>query len=179
MTYSINIINREQCHLIQQDSEGKEIIQDISLKTFFETAQALGFFPEGQNFENDSCIVVWDFYGVEKSVHRSYTSMLENDCFGTEDLEKIIMSFFETFPEKIYWIQANKIEVLHRTPKTESIHENWRLYKTTKGITQHIEKGFIDVEWSEFQTNQKTALEMLLKQLEGQVLVVKNQLENL
>lgn len=48
MTYSLNIINRECCHLIQQDSEGKEIIQDITLKTFFETAQSLGFFQRGR-----------------------------------------------------------------------------------------------------------------------------------
>ncbi len=179
MTYSINIINHECCHLIQQDSEGKVIIQDIELKTFFETAQSLGFFPEGQDFEDDSCIVVWDFYGVEKSVHRSYTSMLEADCFGTEDLETIIKSFFDTFPEKVYWIQANKIEVLRRTPKTASVDEKWRIYATTTGTTRHIHQGFLDTEWSEYQTNQKTALEMLLKQLQGQVMVVKNQLESL
>jgi hypothetical protein len=39
--------------------------------------------------------------------------------------------------------------------------------------------SFLDTEWSEYQTNQKTALEMLLKQLEGQVLVVKNRIESL
>lgn len=179
MTYSINIINREYCHLIQQDSEGKEIIQYITLKDFFEKAQELGFFTEGQDFEPESCLVVWDFYGVEKSVHRSYKSMLEADCFGTEDLEEIIASFFETFPEKLYWIKANNVEVLHRTPRRDCDGKNWRLYTTTTGETRHIEKGFIDTEWSEFQTSKKTALEMLLKQLEGQVLVVKNQLENL
>lgn len=179
MTYSINIINRECCHLIQQDSEGKEIIEDITLKTFFETAQSLGFFPEGQDFEDESCLVVWDFYGVEKSVHRAYASMLEADCFGTEDLETIIKSFFDTFPEKVYWIQANKIEVLRRTPKAASVDEKWRIYATTTGTTRHVHQGFLDTEWSEYQTSQKTALEMLLKQLQGQVMVVKNQLENL
>jgi len=179
MIYSINIINQEQCHLIQQDSEGKEIIRDIALKTLFETAQSLGFFPEGQDFENSLCCIRFDLYGDTVEKIRTYESLLQADCFGTEDLETIIKSFFETFPEKIYWIQANKIEVLHRTQKTKSLHENWRLYKTTKGITQHIEKGFIDTEWSEFQTSKKTALEMLLKQLEGQVLVINHQLENL
>ena len=179
MTYSINIINRECCHLIQQDSEGKEIIQDITLKTFFETAQSLGFFPEGEYFEADSCDVRFDFYGVENSMARSYQSMLEADCFGAEDLETIIKSFFDTFPEKAYWIQANKIEVLRRTPKTASVDEKWRIYATTTGTTRHIHQGFLDTEWSEYQTNQKTALEMLLKQLEGQVVFVKNQLESL
>jgi len=179
MTYSINIINRECCHLIQKDSEGKEIIQDITLKTFFETAQALGFFPEGQDFEDANCFLVFDLYGVEHTANRTYHSMLEADCFGTEDLEKIIQSFFDTFPEKIYWIQANKIEVLRRTPKTASVDEKWRIYATTTGTTRHVHQGFIDTEWSEYQTNQKTALEMLLKQLQGQVLVVKNQLESL
>lgn len=179
MTYSLNIINRECCHLIQQDREGKEIIQDITLKTFFETAQALGFFPEGQDFEDANCFLVFDLYGVEHTANRTYHSMLEADCFGTEDLEKIIQSFFDTFPEKIYWIQANKIEVLRRTPKTASVDEKWRIYATTTGTTRHVHQGFIDTEWSEYQTNQKTALEMLLKQLQGQVLVVKNQLESL
>lgn len=179
MTYSINIINRECCHLIQQDSEGKEIIRDIALKNFFETAQSLGFFPEGQDFENDFCIVVWDFYGVEKSVHRTYTSMLDNDCFGTEDLEKIIQSFFDTFPEKIYWIKANAIEVLHRTPQRDFDGKDWRLYTGTTGTEKHLHSGFIDTEWSEYQTNQKKALGMLLKQLQGQMLVIKNQLESL
>lgn len=177
MTYKI--ISRSCCHLIQQDSEGKEIIQDVTLQTFFEIAQSLGFFPEGQDFQEDSCLVVWDFYGEEKSVHRAYQSMLEADCFGTEDLEKIIQSFFDTFPEKVYWIQANKIEVLHRTPKTSNVNEKCRIYSTTTGTTRHVHQGFLDTEWSEYQTNKKTALEMLLKQLEGQVLVVKNQIENI
>jgi hypothetical protein len=176
MTYSINIINRECCHLIQKDGEGKEIIQDIELKTFFEKAQELGHFPEGQDFEDDSCLVVWDFYGVE-SVHRSYQSMLEADCFGTEDLEKIIESFFETFPEKIYWIKANNVEVLHRTQRRDCDGKNWRLYTTTTGETRHIETGFIDTEWSEFQTSQKVAIEMLIKQLEGRIKVLKHRLE--
>lgn len=179
MTYSLNIINRECCHLIQQDSEGKEIIQDIALKTFFETAQSLGFFPEGQDFGDSVCTVVFDFYGDEVSKFRTYQSMLEADCFGTEDLETIIKSFFDTFPEKIYWIKANAIKVLHRTPQRDCDGKDWRLYTTTTGIEKHIHSGFIDTEWSEYQTNQKTALEMLLKQLQGQVAVVKNQLESL
>lgn len=179
MTYSINTINHECCQLIQQDSEGKEIIRDITLKTFFETAQAMGFFPEGHDFEDRACNVTFDFYGLERTVTRDYGSMLYNDCFGTEDLVEIIMSFFETFPEKIYWIKSYSIEVLHRTPKRDFEGENWRLYTTTNGVSRHLEKGFIDTEWSEFQSNKKTALQMLLKQLEGQVLVVKNQLENL
>jgi len=179
MTYSINIINRKQCHLIQHHTEGIAPSKEVSLKTFFETAQSLGFFPEGQDFEDDSCLVVWDFYGVEKSVHRTYASMMDNDCFGTEDLETIIKSFFDTFPEKIYWIKANAIEVLHRTPQRDCDGKDWRLYTTTTGTEKHLHRGFIDTEWSEYQTNQKTALEMLLKQLQGQVLVVKNQLESL
>lgn len=180
MTYSINIINREQCHLIQQDSEGKEIIQDIALKTFFETAQALGFLPEAQDFDDDACVIVFDFYGIEKSVQRTYASMMiDNDCFGSEDLETIIKYFFDTFPEKVYWIKSGAIEVLHRTPQRDCDGKDWRLYKTTTGTEKHIHSGFIDTEWSEYQTNQKTALEMLLKQLQGQVAVVKNQLESL
>lgn len=177
MTYSINIINLEQCHLIQQDSEGKQEIKDISLKDFFEQAHSLGFFPEGKDFENDSCLVVWDFYGVEKSVKRSYTSMLEADCFSTEDLQEIITSFFETFPEKLYWIKANNVEVLHRTPRRECDGKNWRLYATTAGETRHIETGFIDTEWSEFQTSQKVAIEILIKQLEGHIKVLNHRLE--
>ena len=179
MTYSINIINRECCHLIQQDSEGKEIIRDIALKNFFETAQALGFFPEGEYFEADCCDVRFDFYGVENSMARSYQSMLEADCFGTEDLETIIKSFFDTFPEKVYWIKANAIEVLHRTPQRDCDGKDWRLYTTTTGTTKHLHSGFIDTEWSEYQTSHKTALEMLLKQLQGQIMVVKNQIESL
>ena len=179
MTYSINIINRECCHLIQQDSEGKEIIQDITLKTFFETAQNMGFISGASYMEEDSCIITFDFYGVEKSVHRTYQSMLEADCFGTEDLETIIKSFFDTFPEKVYWIKANATEVLRRTPQRDCDGNDWRLYVTTTGIEKHLHRGFIDTEWSEYQTNQKTALEMLLKQLEGQVVFVKNQLESL
>lgn len=164
---------------MQQNSEGKETILDITLKEFFEAAQSLGFFPEGKNFEDDNCDVVFDFYGEEKTVVRSYASMLEAECFGTEDLETIIKSFFDTFPERVYWIQSNKIEVLYRTPKTASIDEKWRIYKTTTGTTRHIHQGFLDTEWSEYQTNHKIALEMLLKQLQGQVLVIKNQLESL
>ena len=179
MTYSINIINLEQCHLIQQDSEGKEIIQDIALKTFFEKAQELGFLPEAQDFDDEACVIVFDFYGIEKSVQRTYASMMDNDCFGTEDLETIIKSFFDTFPEKVYWIKANATEVLHRTPQRDCDGKDWRLYATTTGSTRHLHRSFIDTEWSEYQTNQKTALEMLLKQLQGQVLVVKNQLESL
>ena len=179
MTYSINIINSECCHLIQQDSEGKEIILDITLKAFFETAQSMGFFQEGQDFEDDSCLVVWDFYGVEKSVYRSYQSMLEADCFGTEDLKKIIESFFETFPEKLFWIKANNVEVLHRTPRRDCDGDKWRLYTTTAGETRHIETGFIDTEWSEFQTSQKVAIEILIKQLEGHIKVLQHRLENL
>ena len=179
MTYSINIINRECCHLIQQDSEGKEIIQDVTLKKFFETAQRLGFFPEAQDFESSTCLISFDFYGETVERYRLYESLIQADCFGTEDLEAIIKSFFDTFPEKIYWIQANKIEVLRRTPKTASVDEKWRIYATTTGTTRHVHQGFLDTEWSEYQTNQKTALEMLLKQLQGQVLVVKNQLERL
>ena len=179
MIYSIKYSNQVECQLIQQDSEGKEIIQDITLKTFFETAQSLGFFPEGENFAKTSCLVVWDFYGEVKSVYRSYTSMLEADCFGTEDLETIIKSFFETFPEKVYWVKANAIEVLHRTPERDCDGSKWRLYVTANGEqSRHIYMSFLDTEWSEYQTNQKTALEMLLKQLEGQVLVVKNRLES-
>ena len=162
-----------------QENDGVETSKGITLKTFFETAQNIGLFPEGKNFDAVYCDVTFDFYGEEKTIVRSYASLLEADCFGTEDLEKIIVSFFDTFPEKIYWIQANKIEVLHRTPKTASVDEKWRIYATTTGTTRHVHKGFLDTEWSEYQTNKKTALEMLLKQLEGQVLVVKNQLENL
>ena len=179
MTYSINTINHECCHLIQQDSEGKEIIQDITLKSFFETAQALGFFPEGHDFEDRACDITFDFYGLERTVTRDYGSMLIADCFGTEDLEAIIKSFFDTFPKKIYWIKANAIEVLHRTPQRDCDGKDWRLYVATTGTEKHLHRGVIDTEWSEYQTNQKTALEMLLKQLQGQVLVVKNQLESL
>lgn len=179
MTYSLNIINRECCHLIQQDSEGKEIIQDITLKKFFEAAQSLGFFSGGRNFEDTECDVFFDFYGTERSLARGYQSMLEADCFGIEDTETIIKSFFDTFPEKIYWIKANAIEVLHRTPQRDCDGKDWRLYVTTTGTEKHLHRGFIDTEWSEYQTNQKTALEMLLKQLQGQVAVVKNQLESL
>lgn len=177
MTYSINIINHEQCHLIQQDSEGKEIIKDISLKTFFETAQALGFFPEGHDFEDRSCDVTFDFYGLERTVTRDYGSMLTADCFGTEDLETIIKSFFDTFPQKLYWIKANSIQTLTALPMTEN--SEWRTYVATSGESKHLHKSFINTEWSEYQTSKKTALEMLLKQLEGQVMVVKNQLESL
>ena len=179
MTYSIKYSNQVECQLVQQDSEGKEVIQDITHEDFFKTAQQLGFFPEGENFAKTSCLVVWDFYGEVKSVHRSYTSMLEADCFGTEDLETIIKSFFDTFPKKVYWIKANAIEVLHRTPQRDCDGKDWRLYVATTGTEKHLHRGFIDTEWSEYQTNQKTALEMLLKQLQGQVLVVKNQLESL
>jgi hypothetical protein len=180
MFYSINIINRECCHLIQQDSEGKEIILDITLKTFFETAQSLGFFPEGKDFEDDNCDVVFDFYGDERAVNRTYASMMDNDCFGTEDLETIIKSFFDTFPERVYWIKCNNIEVLHHTPERDCDGSKWRLYVTANGEqSRHIYMSFLDTEWSEYQTNQKTALEMLLKQLEGQILVVKNRLESL
>lgn len=177
MTYSINIINRERCHLIQQNGEGKEIIKDITLKTFFETAQRLGFISGASYMEEDSCIITFDFYGVEKSVHRTYASMLEADCFGTEDLETIIKSFFDTFPEKVYWIKAHAIEVLHRTPQRDCDGKYWRLYTTTTGTENHLHRGFIDTEWSEYQTNQRTALEMLLKQLQGQVIFIKAQLE--
>jgi len=177
MTYSINIINLEQCHLIQQDSEGKEIIQDIALKTFFEKAQELGFLPEAQDFDDEACVIVFDFYGIEKSVQRTYASMMDNDCFGTEDLQEIIASFFETFPEKLYWIKANNVEVLHRTPRRECDGKNWRLYATTAGETRHIETGFIDTEWSEFQTSQKVAIEILIKQLEGHIKVLNHRLE--
>lgn len=176
MTYSIN---KDLGYVIQQDNEGKQEIKDIGLMDFFEAAQSLGFFPEGRNFNSDYCDVTFDFYGVEKTITRTYTSMLEADCFGTENLETIIKSFFDTFPEKIYWIKANAIEVLHRTPQRDCDGKDWRLYATTAGSTSHLHKSFIDTEWSEYQTNQKTALEMLLKQLEGQVLVVKNQLESL
>lgn len=177
MIYSINIINRECCHLIQQDSEGKEIIQDIALKDLFEKAQELGLFAEGHYFESDSCLVIWDFYGVEKSVHRSYQSMLEADCFGSEDLEKLIASFFETFPEKLYWIKANNIETLHLTPRRDCDGDKWRLYTTVNDETRHIHIGFIDTEWSEFQTSQKTAIEILIKQLEGHLKVLNHRLE--
>lgn len=177
MIYSINIINRECCHLIQQDSEGKEIIQDIALKDLFEKAQELGFFPGGEYFEDDICDVRFDFYGIENSMSRSYQSMLEADCFGTEDLEEIIASFFETFPEKLYWIKANNVEVLHRTPRRDCDGDKWRLYTTTTGETRHIETGFIDTEWSEFQTSQKIAIEILIKQLEGHINVLKHRLE--
>ena len=179
MTYSINIINHECCNLIQQDSEGKEIIQDITLKTFFETAKALGFFPEGHDFEDQACDVTCDFYGLGRTVTRDYRSMLYNNCFGIEDLEKIIQSFFDTFPEKVYRIKANAIEVLHRTPQRDCDGNDWRLYTTTTGTKDHLYRGFIDSEWSEYQTNQKTALEMLLKKLQGHLLVVKHQLESL
>ena len=179
MTYSLNIINRQMCHLIQQDGEGKESTHSVSLKSFFEAAQNLGFLPEAQDFDFDSCVIVFDFYGIEKSVKRTYVSMMDNDCFGTEDLEKIIQSFVDAFPEKIYWIKANVIEVLHRTPQRDCDGKDWRLYTTTTGTEKHLHSGFIDTEWSEYQTNQKLALEMLLKQLQGQVLVVKNQLESL
>lgn len=182
MTYSYQIQDASTILLIQEFGEGKdnqENTKEISLKDFFEAAQRLGFFPEGHDFLDTMCDITFDFYGKSITKNRSYQSMLEADCFGTEDLENIIKSFFDTFPEKVYWINANKIEVLHRTPKTTILHEKWRLYKTTKGITQHIEKGFIDTEWSEFQTSKKAALEMLLKQLEGQVSAVKNQLKSL
>lgn len=179
MIYSINIINQEQCHLIQQDSEGKEIIRDIALKTLFETAQSLGFFPEGQDFENSLCCIRFDLYGDTVEKIRTYESLLQADCFGTEDLETIIKSFFDTFPGKIYWIKANAVEVLHRTPQRDCDGKDWRLYTTTTGTKKHLHKSFIDTEWSEFQTSKKTALEMLLKQLEGQVLVINHQLENL
>ena len=180
MTYSINIINHECCHLIQQDSEGKEIIQDITLKTFFEKAQELGFFPEGHDFEDHECDITFDFYGLDRTMTREYSAMLEADCFGTEDLETIIKSFFDTFPERVYWIKCNNIEVLHRTPERDCDGSKWRFYVTANGEqSRHIYMSFLDTEWSEYQTNQKTALEMLLKQLEGQVLVVKNRIESL
>lgn len=177
MTYSINIINQEQCHLIQQDSEGKEIIQDIALKTFFQKAQELGFFPEGHDFDDRACDVTFDFYGLDRTVTRDYGSMLYNECFGTEELQQIIASFFETFPEKLYWIKANNVEVLHRTPRRECDGKNWRLYTTTTGETRHIETGFIDTEWSEFQTSQKAAIEILIKQMEGHIKVLNHRLE--
>ncbi len=174
MAYSIN---KDLGYIIQQDSEGKQEIKDIGLMDFFEAAQSLGFFPEGRNFNADYCDVTFDFYGVEKTITRSYASMLEADCFGTEDLETIIKSFFDTFPEKIYWIKANNVEVLHRTPRRECDGKNWRLYTTTAGETRHIETGFIDTEWSEFQTSQKVAIEILIKQLEGHIKVLNHRLE--
>jgi len=177
MTYSINIINRQMCQIIQEDSEGKESTHSVSLKSFFEAAQSLGFLPEAQDFDFDSCVIVFDFYGIEKSVKRTYVSMMDNDCFGTEDLQEIIASFFESFPEKLYWIKANNVEVLHRTPRRECDGKNWRLYTTTAGETQHIETGFIDTEWSEFQTSQKVAIKILIKQLEGHIKVLSHRLE--
>lgn len=177
MTYSINIINSEQCHLIQQDNEGKEIIQDIAMKDFFEAAQSLGFFHNSHSFLSNKCSIVCDFYGLEKTIQRTYQSMLEADCFGTEDLEKIIASFFENFPEKLYWIKANNVEVLHRTPRRECDGDKWRLYSTTDEETRHIHTSFIDTEWSEFQTSQKVAIEILIKQLEGHIKVLKHRLE--
>lgn len=178
MTYSINIEDAANAVLIQENN-GEETLKSITLKTFFENAQSLGFFPEGENFDAVYCDVTFDFYGEEKTIVRSYASMLEADCFGTEDLEKIIMSFFDTFPERVYWVRYNTIQVLFRTPQRDCDGKDWRLYSTTTGTTNHLHSGFIDTEWSEFQTSKKTALEILLKQLEGQVLVVKNQLENL
>ena len=179
MNYSINVINHECCHLIQQDSEGKEIIRDIALKDLFEKAQELGFFPEGHDFEDRACDVTFDFYGFERTVTRDYGSMLYNDCFGTEDLQKIIESFFETFPQKLYWIKANKVEVLHRTPRRECDDKNWRLYVTTVGEKRHISLSFIDTEWSEYQTSKKRAIEILIKELKGHLLVLEHNLENL
>lgn len=179
MTYSITTISSEQCRLIQHDTEGIMPSKYLTLNEFFQAAQSLGLFPEGRNFDAVYCDVTFDFYGEEKTVVRSYRSMLEADCFGTEDLETIIKSFFDTFPEKVYWIQANKIKVLHRTPQRDCDGKDWRLYTTTTGTEQHLHRGFIDTEWSEYQTSQKTALEMLLKQLQRQVIFVKNQLESL
>lgn len=182
MTYSYQIQDASTILLIQEFGEGKdnqENTKEITLKDFFEAAQRLGFFPEGHDFLDTMCDITFDFYGKSITKNRSYQSMLEADCFGTEDLKKIIMSFFETFPKKLFWVKTNAVEVLYLVPRRDCDAENWRLYKTTKGITQHIEKGFIDTEWSEYQTNRKTALEMLLKQLQGQIAVVKNQLESL
>lgn len=179
MTCSINIEDAANAVIFQETSNEELSSKIITLKTFFETAQSLGSFPEGRNFDSVYCDVTFDFYGEEKTVVRSYASMLEADCFGTEDLETIIKSFFDTFPEKVYWIKANAIEVLHRTPQRDCDGKDWRLYTTTTGTTKHLHSGFIDTEWSEYQTSHKTALEMLLKQLQGQIMVVKNQIESL
>lgn len=182
MTYSYQIQDNSAVLLIQEFGEGKnnqENTKEITLKDFFEAAQRLGFFPEGHDFLDTMCDITFDFYGKSITKNRSYQSMLEADCFGTEDLEKVIQSFFDTFPKKVYWIKANAIEVLHRTPQRDCDGNDWRLYTGTNGTTKHLHSGFIDTEWSEYQTNQKTALEMLLKQLEGQMAVVKNQLESL
>ena len=175
MTYSIQ--TGYTSAVLVQENNGDESTKEVSLSDFFQAAQSLGFFPEGQFFQDAECMVVFDFYGVERAVERSYQSMLEADCFGTEDLETIIKSFFDTFPEKLYWIKANNVEVLHRTPRRECDGKNWRLYATTADETRHIETGFIDTDWSEFQTSQKVAIEILIKQLEGHIKVLNHRLE--
>lgn len=175
MTYSIQI--DDPSIILVQENNGTEHSKTIRMSDFFQAAQSLGFFPEGRNFANRCCDVTFDFYGEEKTVVRTYQSMLEADCFGTEDLQEIIESFFETFPEKLYWIKANNVEVLHRTPRRECDGKNWRLYTTTTGETRHIETGFIDTEWSEFQTSQKAAIEILIKQMEGHIKVLNHRLE--
>lgn len=182
MTYSYQIQDNSAVLLIQEFGEGKnnqENTKEITLKDFFETAQALGFFPEGHDFLDTMCDITFDFYGKSITKNRSYQSMLEADCFGAEDLKKIIMSFFETFPKKLFWVKTNAVEVLYLVPRRDCDSKDWRLYTTTTGTEKYLHSGFIDTEWSEYQTNQKTALEMLLKQLQGQVAVVKNQLESL
>lgn len=177
MTYSIN--TNDGMAVLIQENNGEETVRGIPINEFFQAAQRLGFFPEGRNFDAVYCDVTFDFYGEEKTVVRSYQSMLEADCFGSEDLEKIIQSFFETFPEKLFWVKTNAVEVLYLVPRRDCDSKDWRLYTTTTGTEKYLHSGFIDTEWSEYQTNRKTALEMLLKQLQGQVAVVKNQLESL
>jgi len=179
MTYSINIEDAVNAVIFQETSNEELSSKIITLKSFFEAAQSLGFFHNAHSFISNKCSIVCDFYGVEKTIQRTYQSMLEADCFGTEDLQEIISSFFETFPEKLYWIKANNVEVLHRTQRRECDGKNWRLYTTTTGETRHIETGFIDTEWSEFQTSQKVAIEILIKQLEGHIKVLNHRFESL
>jgi len=175
MTYSIQMGYTSA--ILIQENNGDESTKEVSLSDFFQEAQSLGFFPEGRNFATRCCDVTFDFYGKEKTIVRTYQSMLEADCFGTEDLEKIIKSFFDTFPQKLYWVKENSVKTLTALPMNEN--SEWRTYMDTSGESKHLHKSFINTEWSEYQTSKKTALEMLVKHLEYQLMVVKNQIENL
>jgi len=182
MTYSIEIKDTETAIITKQDDNGLEVSRDVTLKELFESAERLNIFNGGYCFCEDSCRFEYeDEYGKVWRKTIIYADYINTDQFGSDGLQEIIEEIFtlELFPVAIWYANPTTLKAERlRREKHILDTEEMKGYIGSSGQYNVIGER-IGAEWSEFQSSQKRALEIVLVHLQGKEDFIKKEIAKL
>lgn len=179
-TFACEVVDADSMDIYAVDKYGIEYTINVPMMEFFITAQNMGHFPDGKDFEDTCCTIQWeDANGHSKSKVATYSDLLNGLTFGTEEKEEICEEVYRWNATTIY--KVNMTKVYKMVYAKRSPLPGYAVYQYAEGFKQGLEENvpmkWLDESW--YFTNEIAAKERALLCLEVDAIMLKDEVERL